>query len=439
LLPPSSPPLCLVKAPPGGITGKASAAPTVAATEDVAWGVVRVAVSSRDARPAHFWLVATVLLLFMAAGSAPTPLYVVYQQRWHFAATTLTAVFGVYALALLLALLTVGALSDFVGRRPVLAAGLVAQAAGMALFLVADGVPGLVLARVVQGLATGAVLGAISAALVDLEPPGRGGAGALLNSTAPPVGLALGGLGSGLLVQYAPAPTSLVFVVLLVAFLVLAVTVVTLPETVLRHRGALASLRPRVSVPAAERRRFWSVVPALVATWSLGGLYLSLGPSLAQGILHLQSHLTGGLVVVTLNAAAAGGALFALPRPTHRILVGGCLVLALGAAVTLIGLAALSVTGFFVGTAVAGVGFGATFLGAFRTLSTLAQPTERAELFAAVYVVSYLAYSVPAVVAGASASSVGLRPTATGYGLVVALLALLVVVLRLPRRRRQPA
>jgi MFS family permease len=384
----------------------------------------------------YFWLVAAVLLLFMAAGSAPSPLYVVYQSEWHFAALTLTAVFAVYALALLLALLTVGSVSDFIGRRPVLVGALVLQAVGMALFLLADGVPGLVLARVVQGLATGAALGAISAALIDLEPPGMPGRGALFNSVSPPIGLALGGIGSGLLVQYAPAPTTLVFAVLAVSCLVLAVGVAFLPETVQRRPGAVESLRPRIAVPAAGRRTFWRTSPALVATWSLGGLYLSLGPSLAAGILGLHNHLVGGLVVATLNVAAAITALTARRRPAEQLLLGGCLVLAAGAALTLAALALTSVPGFFAGSAVAGVGFGAAFLGAFRTVSGLARPEERAELFAAVYVVSYLAFSIPAVLAGIGVTALGLRPTATTYGIVVILLALFVAATEAPRRGR---
>jgi MFS family permease len=384
----------------------------------------------------HFWIVATVLLLFMAAGSAPSPLYVVYQSEWHFAETTLTAVFAVYAVALLLALLTIGSLSDFIGRRPVLAASLALQAVGMGLFLAADGVSGLVLARVVQGLATGAALGTISATLIDLEPARRPGRGALLNSLSPPVGLAIGALGSGLLVQYAPAPTSLVFVVLAVGFLVLAAGVVFLPETVPRRPGALASLRPSIAVPPAGRRVFWRTAPALVATWSLGGLYLSLGPSLAADVLDLHNHLVGGLVVAVLNTAAALTVLAVQRRSAPGLLLVGCLVLAGGAGITLVSLALTSVPGFFVGSAVAGIGFGAAFLGAFRTVSALALPAERAELFAAVYVVSYLAFSIPAVIAGFATSAYGLRPTATVYGLVVAALALFVVSSGVPRRSR---
>ncbi|MEV4757269.1 MFS transporter [Micromonospora sp. NPDC049559] len=380
-----------------------------------------------------FWLLGAALLILMSAAGAPTPLYVVYQQRWGFSATVLTSVFAIYALALLVALVTVGALSDHLGRRPVLAAALVAEAASMLVFLDAHGVGWLLAARTVQGLATGAAAGAISAALVDLQPPARPRRGALVNSIAPAVGLAVGALGSGLLLQYASAPTTLVFGGLAVAFVLLALAVALLPETVSRRPGALASLRPRIAVPAHARPHFLSATPPLVATWAIGGLYLSLGPSLTASSLHVGSHLVGGLVVTTLMGFGAAAALFARDRAPRRVMVVGSVLLAAGTAVSLLALGLGSAPLFFAGTAVAGVGFGAAFLGAFRSLAALPAPGERAELFASIYVVSYLAFSVPAVAAGMIVPRLGLGETATGYGLVVIVLGLLAALPRFAR------
>src|SRR3954468_21475359 len=144
-----------------------------------------------------FWLVAATLVFLLFASSAPSPLYVVYQATWHFSPLTLTSVFAVYVLALLVALVFAGSLSDRVGRRPVLLLALGTQIAGMVLFALAHGVEAVFAARIVQGLATGVATGAISAALIDLQPPGRPHLGALLSSAAPPFGLAAGALGSG--------------------------------------------------------------------------------------------------------------------------------------------------------------------------------------------------------------------------------------------------
>lgn len=388
-------------------------------------------------RVAAFWTLGAILLAFLFAASAPSPLYVVYQARWGFSAATLTTVFAVYALALLIALVTVGALSDYVGRRPVLAAALLVEALSMVLFIAADGVGWLLAARAVQGLATGAATGAISAYLIDLQSVRNPRLGALVNSTAPSVGLATGALGSGLLVQFAPAPTALVFAVLVVAFAAALLGVALMPETARRRPGAVASLRPRVSVPRRIRPDFLVVTPCLVATWALGGLYLSLGPSLAAGVLHIQSHLIGGLVIFALAGMGVVGSLALRDGAPRRVMVVGSVVLAAGAGVTLLALALTSTVLFFLGTAIAGFGFGAAFLGAFRTLSVLAEPGERAELFATVYVVNYLAFSLPAIAAGLAVSPLGLRRTATVYGVVVILFAVSAVLGLSARRPRE--
>ncbi|MEV5753094.1 MFS transporter [Actinoallomurus sp. NPDC052308] len=377
-------------------------------------------------RPAGFWLLGATLLVFMGAASAPSPMYVVYQHRWGFSATTLTEIFAVYALALLIALLTVGGLSDFLGRRPVLIAALLAEAAAMVLFLTAGDVGTLLAARTVQGLATGAATGAISAGLVDLQPGAR--SGSLVNSVAPALGLAAGALGSGSLVEYAPAPTTLVFAGLTAAFVILAAVMAFLPDLVTARPGALASLRPRAAVPVPARAAFLATAPCLVATWAICGLYLSLGGSLTAGVLHIGNHLVGGLVVTTLTGAGAMASVLVRDRAPQRVMAAGSAALAAGTAVTLLALAMASTPLFFIGTAIAGCGFGSAFLGAFRSLAALAGPGWRAELFASVYVVSYLAFSVPAVVAGAAVPSFGLRATATAYGAVVIALALTAAV-----------
>jgi MFS family permease len=129
-------------------------------------------------RAGSFWLLATLLALLSAASSTPSPLYAVYAARWHFSSITLTAIFGVYALALLAALLTTGRLSDHLGRRPVVLLALLVLLAGVLAFIAASGAGWLFTARILQGLGTGMAAGAISAWLVDLQPPDRPGLGA---------------------------------------------------------------------------------------------------------------------------------------------------------------------------------------------------------------------------------------------------------------------
>ncbi|NIH79803.1 MFS transporter [Amycolatopsis viridis] len=392
---------------------------------------------ARLPQPVAFTAVAVIFVLFMAASSVPSPLYVVYQQEWGFSSMTLTVVFAVYVLGLIASLLVVGALSDHVGRRPVLAAAIVGEVVSLVLFLVAGDVSALFAARLVQGVATGAAMSVLGATLVDLNPahaPSRAG---VISSIAPTSGLALGALGCGALVQFAPAPTHLVYVLLLAGMVVALALVAGLPETSARRPGALASLAPRLGVPARLRPDLVALLPILLSSWSLGGLYLSLGPSVAAGIFGLTNHLVGGFVVTLLCATGALTSLVLRSAPVGAVLQAGAALLAVGMGITLAGVLADIVALAAVGTLVSGVGFGAAALASFGTLARLAAPGERGELFSVVYVIAYLAFSVPAVIAGFAATAAGLRPTAIVYGFAVGGLAVLAVIAQSVRAARR--
>ena len=375
-------------------------------------------------RSLGFWVLAATLVVFFAASSVPTPLYVVYQQKWHFSAITLTLIFAVYAAALLLTLLTAGGLSDYLGRRRVLAGALVVELLAMVAFVAADGVGWLLVARAVQGVATGAAAGALSAGVADLTPPERPALAAAVNTAAPTTGIAVGAVTSGALVQYAPAPRALVFVTLIVLFSALLVALAVVPETVVRRPGSLRSLQPRASVPVAARRTFRAMAPVVIATWAVGGLVLSLGPSLAAGVFGITNHLVGGLVVTAVAGLGATGAVLTRSWAPHSTMLHGAFVLVAGVGLVLGSLATEWTGLFFAGLVVSGWGFGTSFVGAFGAVAAIATPQQRAELFASLYVVSYLAFGGSAVLAGFAVPSFGLRETATVYGAVVIALSL---------------
>ncbi len=373
-------------------------------------------------RPVSFVAVTAITVLFMAASSAPSPLYVVYQQAWGFSAATLTVVFAVYVLGLLGSVLVVGALSDHVGRRPVLAAALALEVVALVLFLLADGVTVLLVARLAQGIATGAAITTLGATLVDLDPPHAPGRAGTTNGVATVGGLAVGAVGCGALVQFAPAPTHLVYALLLAGMVAAAAAVGRMPETSVRRPGGFASLRPRIGLPARLRPEFFAVVPTLIASWALGGLYLSLGPSVAATLFGLHDHLVGGFVVTLLCGTGAVTAFALRHMPVSRVLIASSALLAVGTIGTLGGIETGSIALAAAGTVVAGIGFGAAAVGTFGTFARIAAPTERGELFAVAYTIAYLAFSVPAVIAGVAAGLVGLRPTAEVYGSAVVLL-----------------
>jgi MFS family permease len=378
----------------------------------------------RSNRSTGFWVLATTMVVFFAASSVPTPLYVVYQQKWHFSSVTLTLIFAAYVAALLITLLTAGGLSDYLGRRRVLAGALGVELLAMVAFVAADGVGWLLVARAVQGVATGAAAGALSAGVADLTPPDRPALAAAVNTAAPTTGIAVGALTSGALVEYAPAPRVLVFVTLVVLFSALLVALAVVPETVTRRSGSLRSLQPRASVPVAARSTFRAMAPVLVATWAVGGLVLSLGPSLAAGVFGITNHLVGGLVVTAVAGLGATGAVLTRGWSPHSTMIHGAFVLVGGVGLVLGSLATEWTALFFAGLVVSGWGFGTSFVGSFGAVAAIATPQQRAELFASLYVVSYLAFGGSAVLAGFAVPSFGLRETATVYGAIVIALSL---------------
>ena len=359
----------------------------------------------------------------MAGASAPSPFYPVLQQELGFSSATLTGIFAVYAVALLVTLLITGSLSDHLGRRPVISAGFAILAASMVVFWHADSVGMLFLARIVQGAASGLLMSSLSAAVVDLEPERRPGAAATFNSVSPLAGLALGALGGGIVLDEASAPLVVVFGSLTAVYVALTAVVWLLPETSPRHEGLLRSLQPRVGVPVAARPAFVRSTPALVAGWATGGLYLSLGAPIVAQELGGTNHVEQGLVVTVLTGIGALACFVARRESSRHITIFGTTALGVGMALTLAALAAGSLWAFIAAAVVAGAGFGTAFLGIMRSITPVVGPHERGELFASVFVVSYVAFGIPAVVAGIAAPHIGLAATTYAYGGLVVVLS----------------
>jgi predicted MFS family arabinose efflux permease len=372
-----------------------------------------------------FYLQASMTTSFLAGSSAPTPLYRTYQAAWGFSPVTITFIFGIYAIAVLVALLVAGRLSDYIGRRPVLLVAALAQAATMALFATAGGVTSLLVARALQGLAAGAAVSAVGAGLLDLDKA----RGTIANAIAPLIGTALGGVVAGLMVRFLPFPTQLVYVVLGVVFLLQAVGIAKMAETVTPRTGALSSLKPQFNLPRAVRGPLLLSVPVLVAAWALGGFYASLGPTLVRSLAGSDSVLLGGLALFVL-AASAALAVLALQRMDAQAMMSfGAVGLILGVAISLAAVAWHSLAGFFIGTLVAGVGFGPAFQGAVRMVVPLAGPRERAGVLSVIFVVSYLSLGGPAVFAGYLAVHTGnILVTARDFGTIVMALATLALI-----------
>lgn len=379
-------------------------------------------------------LLSSLIVSALAASAAPTPLYAVYQRQWGFSPITTTIVFGVYAVAVLVSLLIFGRLSDYLGRRPVLLGALAIQVVAMIVYATAGGVGELTAARVIQGLSTGAALGAIGAGLLDVSRE----RGALFNSLSPGLGTGSGALISAVFVQFLPAPMHLVYLVLAAVFAAQAAGVILLRETVTTAPLPVSALVPEIRLPSAVRGPILAAAPVMFAVWALAGLYGALGPSIVA-VLTGSSDIVLGAASLSILAATAVLSVYLLRgAQAHVVMVAGVVALVVGVALTLAALETGSAGLFFAGTAVSGIGFGSGFQGGIRTVVPMAAPHERSGVLSLLFVVSYLGMGIPAVAAGFLAvHGAGLIGASRDYSIALIVLgAAALAVLYRSRRAR---
>ncbi|PJJ71607.1 putative MFS family arabinose efflux permease [Diaminobutyricimonas aerilata] len=374
-----------------------------------------------------YFLAAGIIGLALFASVTPSPIYHSYGASWHLSPFTLTLVYATYAVGVLVALLLGGSLSDDVGRRPVLLVSLGALLVSTVLYVIASSVGWLFVARGLQGLATGLAVSAASAALLDLHPRRDPWAAGLANGVASTAGIALGIFSAAELVQSGGAPRVLPYLLLLVLFAVAMAGVVWMPHPAAQARG----IRVRVArphVPRAIRGPFLLAALTVIATWSLGGLYFSLGPALGARLFHTTDVVLSSSGIIALAAAASIAQLAFHRTPPWLLAMLGSVALAAGVSLVVIATATGSGTVLLVGSAVGGIGFGIGFLGGLRALVGTIPSHHRASVMSAYYTVAYLALSVPAVVAGLLVGWLGLDTTFEVVGSVVVLVGVATVI-----------
>lgn len=379
----------------------------------------------------------TVLFPYFAAAAAPSPLLPLLMEEWSFAPWLLTFAFAIYAIAILAALLVVGRLSDHVGRRPVVLVATGLELAAMLLFSAADDIGGMVLARAVQGLATGAATGALSASIADFSGSSRSRLAATLSSAGPLAGLATGAVFAGAAAAGSNDPKAPVFLVFAALFALALLAVVAARESSSRRDGALRSLRPRVAVPPAARRAFWRATPVAVAVWMTGGFSLSVVGEISRSLLAVEEALASSLLIAALFVVGTIAVVVGRRLSVRGSAVLGVSLIAAGVLCDILAVQSGSAALLVVGVVTAGCGFGLAFAGAVGLVIPHARPHERGELFSAIYVVNYLAFGVPAIVAGLLIEPWGLATAVTLYAAVIAAVAVIGVVAQTTRSREE--
>lgn len=392
------------------------------ATGSVATGIPVVA------KHPGYILTAGVLLCMMMGGTLPIPLYVLYEKQMGFGPLGVTVVFAAYVIGTLFALVTLGDLSDHVGRKKVLAMSVGCAAVSSGLFLVASDIGLLIGARVVSGLAAGFVTGTAAAALAEHQPHGDQRAAAVAASGGNMAGLGLGPLVAGIFAEYVAAPTHSVFWFYLGICALASAAILFIPETV-RNPDQRISLRPQLGVPAPMRAVTTGACLGVFAAFSVLGSFSSLVPTFLNGILGVHNlALIGGASFLIFTTAAVSQALSARLPARDSLSIGlPLLLVCLGALEGALFAKALWL--FVVGTIVGGIAVGLIFRGGLSELNRLADPRHRAATVSTFFVAAYIGLGLPAVLTGIISQSTG-TADASAYtsGLVAAIVVGAMVV-----------
>ncbi|MDH6199011.1 MFS family permease [Mycobacterium frederiksbergense] len=338
----------------------------------------------------------------LGVSGLPAPLYGIYETAWHLTPLATTIVFAVYALAALAAVLVSGRISDVTGRKPVLIGALIAMIVGLGVFLVADNMALLLLARTIHGAAVGSIVVVAAAALLDLRPH-HGARSGQLSAVAFNIGMTVAIIGSAILAQYAPHPLRTPYAVVAVVCVLLGVGVLALREThTSRSSGPIRISKPAVAKEI--RSDFWFAALGAMASWSVLGVLLSLYPSLAAHQTHIDNLVFAGGVVAITAFSAAMAQLAATRVPAHRAAIVGDLGMAIALALTVPVLLTHSWPLVFGAAALLGATFGLGFGGSLRHLSHVVPSDQRGETMSAFYVLAYTAMAIPTLLAGWAAT-----------------------------------
>jgi MFS family permease len=393
--------------------------------------------TERESVGARVRWIGLVMFVIMVAGTLPSPLYPVWSHLYGFGPLTVTVIFSVYVVGVLVGLLGLGHLSDVIGRRPVLLAALGMCALSDVLYMTAQGLPALLFARTISGLATGLLTGTATAAMVELAPPRAKERAARLSVITNTCGLASGAVIAGAFAEYLAYPDRLVYV------LHLGIVAVTVMGPLLAlgagRRGSWDRVRPqKLGVPAEIRATFWRAAVAGGAGFAVMGVVNSLAAVFLAQLVGVHNVLVVGLAVMPVFATVVFGQLGGRAlRPAVRLPLS-CLVLGLAGALTAVSLNTAQAWEFVLAGGLAGVGVGLAIGHGVATINADCPPERRGEANSTFFAVMYIGLSVPVIGAGFGVRQWGLQTGGEIFAVAVTVVALAVgVSLWLDHARRR--
>lgn len=362
-----------------------------------------------------FWAASSALAATFIASATPIPLYGTYQRVDGISYLGLSLSSVIYFVGAVTALLIFGRLSNHFGRKPISLIAVLLAALASSLFLDVHTVTPLLIGRLFQGLSCGLASTALAAWIVDCATTVPKWVAPAVISCGPMTGLTIGGIVSGLLVEYSALPRQLPFYLVLALLLICIFTLIKSQETVRHTSGLIHSLLPRFTLPKTAKRAYPIAAITFVCTWSLGGFFQAFGPAMAAEQLHSTNAVAAALVFASIMAPSVVGASLASKMTPKSAQYYGMLSFTVFVFAIWLSLYAGILTAFLISSVLAGIAQGLVLTGSIQTMVGQLKAEQRANVLSVIYATSYTGAAIPTLIAGRLSENVGLLGTASGY------------------------
>ncbi len=358
-----------------------------------------------------FWVVAAAFTTVTAYATVPTPLYPLYQAADDFPVPVVTFIFTAFAVGVVFSLFLIGHISDWAGRRRMAVIAVLVSALAAVVFIVWSSVPGLIVARFVDGVSVGMLSAAATAHLAELRAKARPTETAVVAASVAGAanlgGLALGPLVGGLFAEFAPDPLELPHIVFLVMFVAAALVLRHVPETVDTSAPHPAYRPQRLVFPTGAGAAFAAAGTGAAASFALFALFTSLAPTFLHDTFHVSDHLVDGATVFAVFGAAAIAQVLLVRVAQQVQLVIAIVCFAVGLVSIAAGALIPALALFIAGAVIAGSGAGIMFRSALAAASALAAPDRRGGTLALLFLIAYGGLVAPVLLVGLALPFVG--------------------------------
>jgi MFS family permease len=365
--------------------------------------------------------------------AAPALTYGLYARQWHLTHTVTAAIFAIYPLAVVVMLVGFGGISDQIGRRATMLAGLLASLVGALLFAVAPDVCWVFAGRALMGIGVGLAASPSTAAILEFSSPERAKSAASITMAAQATGFVAALLLGGALTEYGPWPTRLCFWILVVFLMLLLIATWFLPRHAVGDAGRDGRSR-MPSVPMDIRRVFAVSSTAMVAAYTFGVLLLSLGGQVEHDLIGSRNAFVNSAVLSLFPIVMGAIGIIARTLPPRRALISGALVSGLGMALLMLAVDLRDLPIYLLATAAAGAAYSLLFVGGLQAISAEAPEHRRGGVLSALYLLGYLSMGSLALILGAIATTrgLGLAVDLGAASIILSNVATLVLAVRTP-------